>query len=80
MSIAAAVYIYQGSIPDDVQSALGGIKNAQRIVGDARVCRAFQTARIPTLVLYNAAGEETARASGTLHIPELIKQTMTEAD
>jgi hypothetical protein len=35
---------------------------------------------VPTLVLYNAAGEETARASGSLHIPELIKQTMTETD
>lgn len=80
MSIAAAAYIHQGPIPDDVRAALGAIKNAQFIIGDARVCRAFQTARVPTLVLYNAAGEETARASGSLHIPELIKQTMTETD
>lgn len=78
VSIAAAAYIHQGTIPPDVSAALRGVKSVKFLFGDVAVCSAFQTARLPTLVLYNADGDETARACGDMHVADLIKQTVVD--
>lgn len=79
MSIAAAVFLHNSdAILPEVELALAQLPNVQRYGADTEVCKAFQTARLPMLVLYNADGDETARAFGNVHVQELIKQTAAE--
>lgn len=77
MEQTAAVLLHDGALPTSVEAALGSLTHLQRIQADAKVCTAFQVVRLPTLILYDADHEETARAFGDVSILELIRQATT---
>ena len=79
MEQTAAVLLHAGALPASVESALGSLTHLQRIQADAKVCTAFQVVRLPTLILYDADREETARAFGDVSILELVRQATATA-
>ena len=77
--IATAVFLELGLTTRLVEDALSRLaKNwrIKRIKATPEICEVFKRVRVPALVLYNAAGEETASAVGDLEITRLVDATI----
>ena len=75
-SIALAVLLEYGKTPREVEEALRRLPSSwvqQRVQATAETCSVFQRVRVPAIVLYNKAGEETFSAYGDLEIIRLIE-------
>ena len=77
--IATAVFLEHGVVSRPLDEALTRLSHTwetRRIKATPEVCEVFKRVRVPALVLYNAAGEETASAVGDLEIIRLVEATI----
>lgn len=77
--IATAVFLEHGVVSRPLDEALTTLSHSwdtRRIKATPEVCEVFKRVRVPALVLYNAAGEETASAVGDLEIIRLVEATI----
>jgi hypothetical protein len=77
--IATAVFLEHGVVSRPLDEALTRLSHSwdtRRIKATPEVCEVFKRVRVPALVLYNAAGEETASAVGDLEIIRLVEATI----
>lgn len=77
--IATAVFLEHGLVSKPLDEALTRLSHTwetRRIKATPEVCEVFKRVRVPALVLYNAAGEETASAVGDLEIIRLVEATI----
>lgn len=77
--IATAVFLEHGLVSKPLDEALTRLSHSwetRRIKATPEVCEVFKRVRVPALVLYNAAGEETASAVGDLEIIRLVEATI----
>jgi hypothetical protein len=79
--IAVAVLLEYGKTANEVEEALCRLSpswKVKRLKATPDTCKVFQRIRVPALVLYNKAGEETFSAIGDLEIVRLI-ESLSEA-
>jgi hypothetical protein len=77
--IAIAVYLESGLTPRVVEDSLAKLARSwsvKRLDASPEICEVFRRVRVPALVLYNSAKEETASAVGDLEIIRLIEATV----
>jgi hypothetical protein len=79
--IAVAVLLEYGKTPCEVEEALRRLSpswKVKRLPATSETCKVFRRIRVPALVLYNKAGEETFSAVGDLEIVRLV-ESLSEA-
>jgi hypothetical protein len=77
--IATAAFLENGLVSRQLEEALTRLSqtwDVRRIKATPEVCEVFKRVRVPALVLYNTAGEETASAVGDLEIVRLVDATL----
>lgn len=77
--IATAVFLEHSLVSRPLDEALTRLSHSwetRRIKATPEVCEVFKRVRVPALILYNAAGEETASAVGDLEIIRLVEATI----
>lgn len=73
--LVTAVFVSGPDTDKGLETALNELSQAikvERLTGSPEVCDVMRLIRVPALCVYNSHGEETARAYGNKHIPELV--------